>query len=104
MSGCGAKDERGQGVRPAQGAERRTISNILGAGYDLLGFQHLGGRLRAARLWQLWAAGTDRPAGGGGQDGQRRRCPATMGKIDGEEGEGPRRVFVFCMTNRYLCN
>ncbi|KAK8456566.1 hypothetical protein SEVIR_3G037901v4 [Setaria viridis] len=39
MSGCGAKDEGVKVLDRQQGAERRTISNILGAGDDSLGFQ-----------------------------------------------------------------
>ncbi|KAK3140709.1 hypothetical protein QOZ80_5AG0404700 [Eleusine coracana subsp. coracana] len=39
MSGCGAKDEGVKVLDRQQGAERRTISNILGAGEDSLGFQ-----------------------------------------------------------------
>ncbi|CAL5094917.1 unnamed protein product [Urochloa decumbens] len=39
MSGCGAKDEGVKVLGRQQGAERRTISNILGAGEDSLGFQ-----------------------------------------------------------------
>ena len=38
MSGCGAKDEGVKVLDRQQGAERRTISNILGAGDDSLGF------------------------------------------------------------------
>ncbi|XP_062230778.1 ferritin-like catalase Nec2 [Phragmites australis] len=38
MSGCGAKDEGVKVLDRQQGAERRTISNILGAGEDSLGF------------------------------------------------------------------
>ncbi|CAN6349706.1 unnamed protein product [Urochloa humidicola] len=39
MSGCGDKDEGVKVLNRQQGAERRTISNILGAGEDSLGFQ-----------------------------------------------------------------
>ncbi|RLN28360.1 desiccation-related protein PCC13-62-like [Panicum miliaceum] len=39
MSGCGAKDEGVKVLDRQLGAERRTISNILGAGEDSLGFQ-----------------------------------------------------------------
>lgn len=39
MSGCGAKDEGVKVLNRREGAERRTISNILGAGDDSLGFQ-----------------------------------------------------------------
>ncbi|TVU17799.1 hypothetical protein EJB05_33856 [Eragrostis curvula] len=39
LSGCGAKDEGVKVLDRQQGAERRTISNILGAGEDSLGFQ-----------------------------------------------------------------
>ncbi|KAL6840940.1 hypothetical protein ACP4OV_029200 [Aristida adscensionis] len=38
-SGCGAKDEGVKVLDRRDGAERRTISNVLGAGDDSLGFQ-----------------------------------------------------------------
>jgi hypothetical protein len=41
MSGCGAKDEGVKVLDRQQGAERRTISNILGAGEDSLRFQRI---------------------------------------------------------------
>ncbi|KAL6608221.1 hypothetical protein ACP70R_041284 [Stipagrostis hirtigluma subsp. patula] len=39
LSGCGDKDEGVKVLDRHQGAERRTISNVLGAGDDSLGFQ-----------------------------------------------------------------
>jgi len=52
MSGCGAKDEGVKVLDRQQGAERRTISNILGAGEDSLGFQRTPAEvLRVARKY-----------------------------------------------------
>ena len=60
MSGCGAKDEGVKVLDRRQGAERRTISNILGAGVDSLGYQ----RTPAEALRILYGSRNEQVPGG----------------------------------------
>uniref|UniRef100_A0ACD5ZI43 Uncharacterized protein n=1 Tax=Avena sativa TaxID=4498 RepID=A0ACD5ZI43_AVESA len=60
MSGCGAKDEGVKVLDRRQGAERRTISNILGAGVDSLGYQ----RTPAETLRILYGSRSEQVPGG----------------------------------------
>uniref|UniRef100_A0A0E0KYK7 Desiccation-related protein PCC13-62 n=1 Tax=Oryza punctata TaxID=4537 RepID=A0A0E0KYK7_ORYPU len=59
-SRCGAKDEGVKVLDRRQGAERRTISNILGAGDDSLGFA----RTPAEVLRILYGSGNEQVPGG----------------------------------------
>ncbi|KAE8772264.1 desiccation-related protein PCC13-62-like [Hordeum vulgare] len=60
LSGCGAKDEGVKVLNRHQGAERRTISNILGAGVDSLGYQ----RTPAEALRILYGSRNEQVPGG----------------------------------------
>ncbi|EMS49925.1 hypothetical protein TRIUR3_16445 [Triticum urartu] len=60
LSGCGAKDEGVKVLDRHQGAERRTISNILGAGVDSLGYQ----RTPAEALRILYGSRNEQVPGG----------------------------------------
>uniref|UniRef100_A0A0D9WCX3 Uncharacterized protein n=1 Tax=Leersia perrieri TaxID=77586 RepID=A0A0D9WCX3_9ORYZ len=60
MSRCGAKDEGVKVLDRRQGAERRTVSNILGAGDDSLGFA----RTPAEVLRILYGSGNEQIPGG----------------------------------------
>nr|AAU44142.1 hypothetical protein [Oryza sativa Japonica Group]AAV32205.1 hypothetical protein [Oryza sativa Japonica Group] len=59
-SRCGAKDEGVKVLDRRQGAERRTVSNILGAGDDSLGFA----RTPAEVLRILYGSGNEQVPGG----------------------------------------
>ncbi|PNT71800.1 desiccation-related protein PCC13-62 [Brachypodium distachyon] len=60
LSGCGAKDEGVKVLDRRQGAERRTVSNILGAGVDSLGY----GRTPAEALRILYGSRNEQVPGG----------------------------------------